>query len=175
MRLNIDLGTLGCSNVWTNGSDSYQVLFHIERSRSFSISFARDPFVLSNRLFRYLCDTGRVLAPYSGEIITEAIVPSAERKKKAGGRSGACGRIREWTSRDSHEKFKSMARRALEANSFHGPFSGSREAARLRLACLNHSSVRNVKYQSLRVIDVGSKRIIIGWITWWSNPADTTR
>lgn len=59
-------------------------------------------------------------------------------------------------SRDSLEKFKSMARRALEANSFPEPFPGSSLSGELRLTCLNRS-IRNVEYQSLKVIDVGGR------------------
>lgn len=69
-----DFDALGFFNVWTNSPD-------IILSSSFPHRMVYSPFLPPRSIylisfFGYLVDTDRVLAPYSNEIITEAIVPS---------------------------------------------------------------------------------------------------
>lgn len=86
------------------------------------------------------------------------------RRKKKGGRTKWSVRPRSASGRpagrDSLEKFKSMARRALEANSFHEPFPGSPLNGRLRLHV--SQSQRQIRQISVAQSDrCWNKQIII--------------
>lgn len=129
--------------------------FHVKkpRTRLFIFYSARNSFLSSSCSISFLAiwDTGHAYDPVMQHVplvIVELIVAWVAKKRDAGEVERIQIRQSQAVSQESPEEFESMARRALEMNSLHKPFPGSRHvkqrngcASRILIATLRLSSI----------------------------------